>query len=227
MANLLGSLLKIIYDIIGNYGISIIVFTIVVKLILLPLTMTQTKSMKSMQEINPKIQELKEKYKDNPEKMNQKTMELYKEYKVNPLAGCLPLLIQFPILIGLFNALRNPTVYVFPNEEAYLAADTAFLWMSNLASPDVIFLGGIAIPFILPILAAITTYFQSAMMSPKGAKKDSSQTMMLYLFPVMMLFWGRTFPAGLLLYWVAGNVFQIVQQSVLAKRPAKTKEAIK
>jgi YidC/Oxa1 family membrane protein insertase len=180
--------------------------------------------MKSMQLIQPKMDEIKKKYQNDPDKQNQKIMELYKEHKVNPLAGCLPLLIQFPIIIGLFNALREPVKYVFGTEAAYKIADTGFLWVNNLASPDVILLGGISIPFILPILAAITTYIQSAMMSPKGGKKDPTQTMMLYMFPIMMLFWGISFPAGLLLYWVAGNIFQIVQQYILSK-PSKAKEA--
>jgi len=224
LSYLFGSLLKLIYNVIGDYAISIIVFTVVVKLLLLPLTLTQTKSMKSMQLIQPKMDEIKKKYQNDPDKQNQKIMELYKEHKVNPLAGCLPLLIQFPIIIGLFNALREPVKYVFGTEEAYKIADTGFLWVKNLASPDVILLAGISIPFILPILAAITTYIQSAMMSPKGGKKDSTQNMMLYMFPIMMLFWGVTFPAGLLLYWVAGNIFQIAQQYVLSK-PSKNKEA--
>lgn len=171
LSYLFGSLLELIYNVIGDYAISIIVFTVVVKLLLLPLTLTQTKSMKSMQLIQPKMDEIKKKYQNDPDKQNQKIMELYKEHKVNPLAGCLPLLIQFPIIIGLFNALREPVKYVFGTEAAYKIADTGFLWVNNLASPDVILLGGISIPFILPILAAITTYIQSAMMSPKGGKK--------------------------------------------------------
>ena len=224
LSYLFGSLLELIYNVIGDYAISIIVFTVVVKLLLLPLTLTQTKSMKSMQLIQPKMDEIKKKYQNDPDKQNQKIMELYKEHKVNPLAGCLPLLIQFPIIIGLFNALREPVKYVFGTEAAYKIADTGFLWVNNLASPDVILLGGISIQFILPILAAITTYIQSAMMSPKGGKKDPTQTMMLYMFPIMMLFWGISFPAGLLLYWVAGNIFQIVQQYIISK-PSKAKEA--
>ena len=223
---LFGSLLKVIYNIIGDYAISIIVFTVLVKLVLVPLTLTQTKSMKQMQSIQPKMDEIKKKYQNDPDQQNKKIMELYKENKVNPLAGCLPLLIQFPIIIGLFTALREPVKYVFGTEAAYKIADTGFLWIKNLSSPDVMLLGGISLPFILPILAALTTYVQSAMMSPKGGKKDATQSMMLYMFPVMMLVWGVTFPAGLLLYWVVGNMFQIVQQYIVSK-PSNTKEALK
>lgn len=219
-ASSLGQLLKFIYGVIGDYGISIIVFTVVVKLILLPLTISQTKSMKAMQDIQPKMKEIQEKYKNDQEKANQKVMELYKENKVNPMAGCLPLLIQFPILIGLFNALKDPVKYVFGTKALYEAADKGFFWIHSLSLPDVITVSGVAIPWILPILAGITTFIQSYMMTPKGGKKDPTQTMMLYFFPVMIFFWGRSFPAGLTLYWVAGNLFQIVQQIFITK-PAK------
>lgn len=213
-ASSLGSLLKLVYDIVGNYGFAIIVFTILVKLALLPLTLSQTKSMKAMQEIQPKIKEIQNKYKDDSQKMNEKVMEVYKENKVNPMAGCLPILVQFPILIGLFNALKEPGKFVFKSEAIYKSIDTGFLWMSNLSDPEKI---------ILPILAAITTYISSAMMTPKQSRKDPSQMMMLYLFPIMMLWWGRSFPAGLTLYWVVSNVFQIVQQQFIIK-PVRAKE---
>lgn len=213
-ANSLGSLLKLVYDIVGNYGFAIIAFTVLVKLALLPLTLSQTKSMKAMQEIQPKIKEIQNKYKDDSQKMNEKVMAVYKEHKVNPMAGCLPILVQFPILIGLFNALKEPGKYVFKSEAIYKSIDTGFLWMSNLSDPEKI---------VLPILAAITTYIASAMMTPKESRKDPSQMMMLYLFPIMMLWWGRSFPAGLTLYWVVSNVFQIIQQQFIIK-PARAKE---
>lgn len=209
----LGSLLKLIFEALNDYGLAIIVFTVVVRLGLLPLTLKQTKSMKEMQVIQPKIKEIQEKYKNDKELMNKKVMELYQIHKVNPMAGCLPLIVQFPILIGLFRTLREPGLYVFGSEEVYKALDTSFLWMDNLSQPDL---------WILPILAALTTYLTSAMMqtTPKGQKKDSTQMMMTYFFPAMMLVWGRGFPAGLTLYWVVGNVFQIAQQYFIM-RPSK------
>jgi len=135
-ANSLGYLLKVVYDIVGSYGFAIIVFTVLVKLALLPLTLSQTKSMKAMQEIQPKIKEIQNKYKDDSQKMNEKVMEVYKEHKVNPMAGCLPILVQFPILIGLFNALKDPGKYVFKSQAIYKSIDTGFLWMSNLSDPE-------------------------------------------------------------------------------------------
>lgn len=210
---LLGTLLKFLYDIIGNYGLSIIVFTIITRLLLLPLSFAQTKSMKEMQIIQPKMDEIKKKYANDMEKQQQKIMELYKEHKVNPFAGCLPLLIQLPIIVGLFNVLRQPVKYVFGTDAAYKAADSAFLWMKSLDKPDVIVLAGITFPFILPILSGFLTYLQTAMMSPKtNQKKDSMQMTMLYMFPLLMLYWGLSFPAGVMLYWVVGTMFQIVQQ---------------
>lgn len=211
---ILGTLLKFLYDIIGNYGLSIIVFTIITRLLLLPLSLAQTKSMKEMQVIQPKMDEIKKKYANDQEKQQQKIMELYKEHKVNPFAGCLPLLIQLPIIVGLFNVLRQPVKYVFGTEAAYKAADAAFLWMKSLDKPDVIVVAGITLPFILPILSGLMTYVQTAMMSPKTKSKESNsmQMTMLYVFPLLMLYWGLSFPAGVMLYWVVGTIFQIVQQ---------------
>lgn len=215
LAEPMGSLLKLVYDLIGNYGISIIVFTIIVKMILLPLTIKQTKSMKNMQEIQPKVKALQEKYKDDKEKLNVKMMELYKEHNVNPLGGCLPLLVQFPIIIGLFTALREPWNYVFSmSQEAYELMDTSFLWLPNLSEPDT---------WILPITAAALTYFSSATMSA-GKEVQQTQKMMTYFFPVLIFFMGSDaisagFPAGLTLYWVINSGAQIIQQLII-NRPS-------
>lgn len=210
LAQPFGVLLKLIYDLIGNYGLSIIVFTIVTKLLLVPLTMKQMKSMKQMQEIQPKLKELQEKYKNDKEKLNIKTMELYKEQNVSPFGGCLPLLIQFPIIIGLFAVLREPVLYGIAAE----AIDVPFLWLPSLLTPDK--------SLVLPILAAITTYLSSATMSQN--QTDQTQKMMTYMFPVLIFWWGRSFPAGLTLYWVVSNAFQVVQQLVIVKPYAKLKE---
>lgn len=227
LSGALGALLKLVFEMINNYGLAIIIFTILVKLALYPLTRAQTKSMKEMQHVQPMIKQLQEKYKDNQQLMQQKVMEVYKEHKINPAAGCLPILIQMPILIGLFNVLREPVKYVFKSQAAYDAINTSFMWITDLAKPDVVLLGGFEMPWILPILAALTTYFASAMMNaktPKTDKKDPTQMtqmMMLYMLPLMILWWGKTFPAGLTLYWVVSNVFQIAQQYIIM-RPEKS-----
>lgn len=227
----LGALVEFIYNFVSGanldfeqfsaYAISIIIATIIVKFILLPLTLKQTKSMKNMQKIQPKLQELQKKYKNDKEKLNMKTMELYKEHKVNPFGGCLPLLIQFPIIIGFFTVLRNPVKYVFENQAAYDAINKSFLWIDNLKDTDL---------WILPIVAAITTYFQSKMMSPSSGgdeKAQSTQKMMTTIMPIMILFFARSVPAGLALYWVVSNTFQIVQQFFINRNAGSLKEELK
>lgn len=214
IAKTLGTLLSLIYSLVNNYAVAIILFTIIIKFILLPLTFNQTKQTKKMQELQPKIKELQEKYKNDKEKLNIKIMELYREHKINPLGGCLPLLIQLPILFGLFGALRKPEVYVFPNNPELLAKATnaPFLWLPNLVDPD---------PIILPILAAVTTYLSMNQMNT-GEQAQQMKTMNIVL-PLMILWWGRSFPAGLTLYWVVSNLFQMAQQYFLTKG-AKLKE---
>lgn len=199
----LGQILKFTYELIGNYGWAIVAFTLLIKLVLLPLSISQLKSMKGMQDVQPKIQEVQEKYKNNQAKQNEEIMKLYKEYKVNPVAGCLPLLIQFPILIGLYNVLRYPVKYhVFASEAAFKMADIGFLWMSNLTERDI----------ILAVLAGVTTYISTAMTTTQQSQQQPSQKMLLYFMPVMMFWWGLSFPAGLTLYWTVSNVFQMAQQ---------------
>ena len=126
ISNALGHVLRIIFELVQNYGISIILFTVLVKVLLLPLTIKQTKSTKAMQDIQPKIQEIQTKYKDKPEKQQQEIMKLYQEYKINPLAGCLPLLIQMPILIALFSVLREPVTYGVFTDQAQFATCKRF-----------------------------------------------------------------------------------------------------
>ena len=214
ISNLLGQVLRIIVEFVQNYGLSIILFTIFVKVLLLPLTIKQTKSTKAMQDIQPKLQEIQEKYKNKPEKQQQEIMSLYKEAKVNPLAGCLPLLIQMPILFGLYNVLRNPVDWgVFADQAALQNADMVFLWVQNLTKPD----------YILAIISGVTTFVMQMLMMPKDQQQGSMKTM-TYVMSAMMLYWGFMFPAGLTLYWTAGNLFSIAQH-YLVMNPLKAKLA--
>ena len=215
IGNLLGHVLRIIYDVVQNYGWSIIAFTILVKVILLPLTIKQTKSTKAMQDIQPKLQEIQEKYKNKPEKQQQEIMKLYQEAKINPLAGCLPLLIQMPIIIGLFSVLRNPIAYgVFPNEAAFDAANTGFLWLSSLTSTHHIEMG---------ILSGVSAYVMQKVMTPPDQAQGPMKTM-TYVMAAMSFYWGYTFPAGLALYWTVSNLFSIAQY-YLIMNPLKAKLA--
>lgn len=214
ISNLLGVVLKTIFDFIGNYGLSIIVFTIFVKVLLLPLTIKQTKSTKAMQDIQPKIKEIQETYKNKPEKQQQELMKVYQEAKINPLAGCLPLLIQMPILIGLFTVLRQPVTYgVFQDQATLATAAEGFLWIKNLTQPDI----------ILAVLSGATTFLMQMIMMPKD-QQQGSMKIMTYFMSGMMLFWGFTFPAGLTLYWTVGNLFSIAQH-YLVMNPLKAKLA--
>lgn len=215
ISNALGHVLRIIFELVQNYGLSIILFTIVVKVLLLPLTIKQTKSTKAMQDIQPKILEIQTKYKDKPEKQQQEIMKIYTEAKINPLAGCLPLLIQMPILIALFSVLREPVTYgVFVDQAQFTTAAKGFLWIQDLTKPDV----------ILAVLSGATTFLMQTLMMPKD-QQQGSMKMMTYVMSAMMLFWGFSFPAGLTLYWTIGNVFAIAQH-YLIMNPLRAKLAV-
>ncbi len=189
-----------------SYGIAIILLTIIIKMVLYPLTKKQMKSMLAMQQLQPKLKEIQKKYKDkDPQKMQQKTMELYKKYNINPLAGCLPLLVQMPILIALYRSLFE---FPYINE-----AHASFIWVPSLSSGDPYFL--------LPVLAAVTTYLQSKMTTTAS---DPTQRMMLYMMPVFIGYISSIVPAGLALYWVAFNVVGSIQQYFINKQGTVIKE---
>lgn len=220
----LGNILGFIFDITNNYALSIVVLTLLIKIILFPLSISQIRSTKKMNEIQPKIKELQNKYKNDKEQLNIKTMELYKENKINPLSGCLPLLIQLPILFGLFAVLRDPATYVFDGS-AELAAEVlskGFLWVKDLSEPDLIsniwatgpaFL--IGLPGVLPIISSVSTYFQ---MASSGSTQNSTTKTMAYTMPLMILWFGRSFAAGLMVYWTVSNLFQMGQQYIINTR---------
>jgi len=175
----------------ANYGIAIILITLAIKFVLYPLTVKQVKGMKAMQDLQPKMKELQEKYKGNSEKLNKEMALLYKESGVNPLSGCLPLIVQMPILMGIFFAIRD----------YHYAQMPSFLWIADLSGPDPI--------YILPILSAATTYIQQKQTSTEG---NAQTKMMMNLMPLFIGYISLTFPAGLVLYWVVSNLFQIGQQ---------------
>ena len=215
ISNALGHVLRVIFELVQSYGLAIILFTILVKVLLLPLTIKQTKSTKAMQDIQPKIQEIQTKYKDKPEKQQQEIMKIYTEAKINPLAGCLPLLIQMPILIALFSVLREPVTYgVFADQSQFANAAKGFLWIKDLTTPD----------YILAILSGATTFLMQTLMMPKD-QQQGSMKIMTYVMSAMMLFWGFSFPAGLTLYWTIGNLFAIAQH-YLIMNPLKAKLAV-
>ncbi len=223
----LGSLLGNIYGFVNSYWLSIVFFTIVVKVILLPLTIKQINSTQQMTKIQPKIQELQNKYKNDKETLNIKVMELYKEHNVNPMAGCLPLLIQMPILFGLFGVLRNPLKYVFNGSDKITAQalGQGFLWIQDLSLPDSLGLllntGNTFIdtfPGLLPIIAAVTTYLSMLLTTGSNTQAANQQMkMMQVMMPLMILWFGKSMSAGLMIYWIVSNLFQMGQQMIIPK----------
>ena len=200
-----------------NYGLAIVFFTLAIKLILFPLTRKQYTSMAKMQEIQPELKKIQQKYKNNPEKSQKEMMALYKEYGVNPFSSCLPLLIQLPILLALFRTLQ---VFFDPvrHPEFVNIEKANFLWIGNLGNPD---------PIILPILVALGTFFQQKVsMQAGGAGGSSQQTqkVLLYFMPLFIGYISRTFPSGLALYWVIYSVFGIIEQLVIKRQPRLAKE---
>ncbi len=186
-------------NVIANYGIVIILLTIIVRLILTPLTITQTRSMARMQKIQPQLKELQKKYKDDKQKLQQETMAFYKENNVNPMAGCLPLILQMPVFFALFQTLRNPTEKV----TSVVGGNINFLWL-KLDEPD---------PYYILVILMVATMF----LSTKLSTTDPKQTKIMYILPVVFGFISFRFEAGILLYWVTTNVWSIGQQWVVNK----------
>ena len=177
-------------------GIAIIILTIVIKVLLLPFALKQIKSMKGMQEIQPKVAALQKKYKNDRAKLSIEMQKLYREHNISPLAGCLPLLIQMPFLVSIFYALQG---------FQYDPAHASFLWLSSLASKDP--------TYVLPILSAVSTWALSAQTAPKNA--EGPQKMMTYFMPLFIGYISINFPSGLVIYWVVSNLFQLVQQTIV------------
>lgn len=221
--------LMLLYHLFGDLGLSIIVLTIIIKLVLFPLTLQQLKSMKATQALQPKMAEIRKKYAKDQQAQMQAMQSLYKEYGVNPVAGCLPLLVQLPVLYGLFYALNNVlkaatnlnaiNSLLYPFVPHFIRPPDVnlnwFTWLNpawhiSLAVPDH--------TLVLPILAGIATFVQLRMSQPKtvpGAPSDpsmQSMKMMQYIMPFVTVFFGLSFSAGLALYWMVSSSFQAVQQ---------------
>lgn len=207
----------------GSLGVAILVFTFLIRSVLLPLSMPTLKATKQMRDLQPELKKLKKKHGKDKKALQQAQMDLYKKYNVNPLAGCIPQLLQFAVLIFLYRALLQ-----FLNDPS-LTISTDFLWM-NLAKPDT--------SFVLPVLAAATQLVLSLMIAPGAEKEDiipndskskkvqkanekeedvadmaqSMQQQMMFIMPIMTGFFALQFPSGLALYWVATTVFSVGQQ---------------
>lgn len=196
-----------------NYGVAIILLTILIKTIIYPLTYKQMASMRKTVDLQPKIKEIQTKYKNDKEKANAAVMELYKEHKVNPMGGCLPIVVQLPIFWALYRTLLH-----FPYSDSALSAR--------------IFLGfeltktyGFAPSYhiILPLFAAATTYLQTKVTNP-NASTDPTQKTMLYIMPVFFAYISATVPSGLAFYWVTMNVVSIFQQLYINRKLTNVKK---
>ncbi len=187
------------YNLIPNYGIAIILLTIAVRMILTPLTLSQTRSMAKMQKMQPELKEIQKRFKDDKARMQQETMGFYKKNNVNPLAGCLPLILQMPVFFALFRVLREPTERVTD----LVAGNYGFLWL-NLQERD---------PFFLLVILMVATMF----LSMKMTTTDPKQSAIMYMMPVVFGFISYRFESGILLYWVTTNVWSIGQQMLVNK----------
>lgn len=270
----LGWILKVIYLLVQNYGFALLLFTLVARLLLLPLNFKQQKSMVQMNLIKPKLDAIQKQYANNQQKMSEETMKAYKKYGINPAAGCLPLLIQFPILFALYDVIRRPLTYMWraPAEEItkliekfkiaspenvngqielakklfdaghewginfnFLGLDLSMTPKLDLSSPTL----GISLIWLVPIIAALTTWLSSKLMNvgmdkekkeenskpvstrpPRPGEKKTDSTAqtantMTNIMPFMTLWFAFIVPAGLGLYWIAGNLIQIAQQYIV------------
>lgn len=213
-------LLKFFHTFIPNYGIVIIIFSVLVKILVYPLTKKSYKSMKEMSKVQPLMAEMKEKYKNDPQRLNKETMKLYKEHGINPLGGCLPMLLQLPLLGALFIVFRS-TIQL---------RGASFIpgWIDDLSRADTIFTLPFSLPMygdqfnILPILMAGSMIFQSKM-----TMQDPKQKAMVYIMPIFMLLIFNQFPSGLNLYYTLFNVLTIIQQKITDNNGAQKAEAKK
>ena len=224
LGRILGTLLNTVYNVISGlgsepqsisyYAISIIVTTIIFKLILLPLNIKQSQSTKKMNALQPKLQEIQKKYKD-PQTQQIKLQELYKEHNFNPASGCIMPFIQLPIIIAFYRVFQQPVTYAF-TPELYASMNKNFFWIANLENPDPYMWG-------LPLLAALATFLVTKTMAPPAQNTQGNDQMqstmktMNIMMPIMIFISARNFAAGIALYWVVNNLLTIVQQLIVNK----------
>jgi len=202
--------LKFLYQYIHNYGLAIIIVTILIKVAFWPLAQKSAKSMKTMQKLQPKMAKLKEKYGKDKEKMNKELMQLYKTYKVNPMGGCLPMLLQIPVFFALYKVLL---------QSIELRHAPFMLWINDLSAPDRLMIPGVSIPYLggIPVLTLLmgVSMFLQQKLSPSSL--DPTQARMMQFLPVIFTCMFINFPSGLVLYWLINNVLTIAQQHYVNK----------
>ena len=203
-------LLNFFYKYVHNYGVAIILLTILIKLLFYPLTQKSYESMKKMKDLQPHIQRLKEQYKDNKAQLNQEIMQLYKKYKVNPFGGCLPIIIQIPVFFALYRALLASIELRHAPFIPYLPF-TDKVWLIDLSVKDPY--------YITPVLMGLSMFVQQKM-TPTGGG-DALQEKLMYFMPIFLTFLFLNFPSGLVVYWLVNNLLSIAQQYMVNKKMAK------
>ena len=219
LASPLGYLLTWLYDFIGSYGIAVLVLTVIIKMALYPVYAKQIKATMNMSKMQPKINEIQQKYAKDKQLMNEKMAELYKEEGGSMYGGCLPMIVQMLVIMGLFSLFRNPMNYI-GSDQMLFAVHESFLWIQDLAQPD---------KWILPIISGVATFiaYYFSQTTQAGANADQMQVMnkmMKYIFPVMILLMARSYPAGLALYWSGSQIMQIFYNIRFARMKKKALE---
>lgn len=225
IAQFFSTILGYIYSVVPNFGLAIIILTVLIKLVTFPLNNKQLQSSKKMQELNPEIKKIQQKYKNDKAKQNQAMTEFMQKNKINPLAGCLPMLVQLPILYGIFRLLRETGTYLGETINTFLIPSISFI---DLAVAPSAFKGDLTqqiIFYIFPILSGVSTYIYQ-----KLSLTDTSQKMLLYMMPAMFVFFSFSFPAGLIIYWITSNLLTMGQHFLIVgldKKKSDETEATK
>ncbi len=219
IAQFFSKILTFIYTVVPNFGVSIILLTLLIKLVTFPLNQKQLQSSKKMQELNPEIKKIQQKYKDDKVKQNQAMTEFMQKNKINPMAGCLPMLVQLPILYGIFRLLRETGTFLGGSINTFLIPSFNFI---DLAVSPSAFKGDLTqqiIYYIFPVLSGVSTYIYQ-----KLTMTDTSQKMLLYMMPAMFIFFSFSFPAGLIIYWITNNVLTMGQHFLIINMDKKKDE---
>jgi len=213
IVNFLNEVTLIFYNMSNNYGVAIVLLTFLARLLPLPLQHKQLVSARVMQKLQPELKKIQEKYKNDKEKLNKATMELWSKHKVNPVTGCLPLLIQLPILFAMFRVLQQPPAVV--QNFVWLGLDMR-LSVAMLRETGALLSPASITYYLLVILSGATTFWQQKMMMT-----DQSQKAMLIMMPIMLTYFSLTFPAGLVFYWTLNNFLSIGHHILINKYPKK------
>ncbi|OGC11940.1 hypothetical protein A3K48_05615 [candidate division WOR-1 bacterium RIFOXYA12_FULL_52_29] len=208
LTNIMLEIVKFFYAIGGhNYGLAIIWLTIAVNIALYPLTVSSIQQMAAMQRIQPMMQKIQDKHKENPQQLQKEMMDLYKIEKVNPLGGCLPMILKIPVFLALFFALQSKEFL------ALIGDNNGFLWISNIAKPDP--------TFVMVILIAVSTYLMQKSMPSTAA--GSQMQIVTWMMPIFIAFISISFSAGLQIYWVVSNMIGWAQQVYIVNSMKRTR----